>query len=231
LFGFALAFLAWFTADPARSEERPIDFNREIRPLLSNSCFKCHGPDPEERQANLRLDTEDGAIADLGGYAAIVRGNPDESELIRRIASDDASERMPPPGSGKQLTPEEVELLTRWVRQGAPYARHWSYIKPSRPLIPRVQDEGWPRGAIDRFLLARLEREGLRPSPEADRNALVRRVTLDLTGLPPTLEDTSAFLEDDSPDAYERLVDRLLASPAYGEHWARTWLDLARYAD
>lgn len=216
-------------ADPA--SPRPVDFNREIRPILSNICFKCHGPDPKERQADLRLDTEEGAFADLGGHAAIVRGKPEESELIRRITTSDESEKMPPAKSGKSLTAHEIDVFTRWVREGAPFARHWSYVKPVRPSLPDVHDAAWVRGAVDQFILAGLEQEGLAPSPEADRQALIRRVSLDLTGLPPTPEEVDAFVADPSPDAYERLVDRLLASPAFGEHWSRMWLDLARYAD
>jgi hypothetical protein len=212
-----------------------IDFNRDIRPILSNACLKCHGPDPQERQGGgqdgLRLDVEESALADLGGYAAIVRGKPGDSELIERITSDDADLLMPPKASGKQLSEHEVALLTKWIEQGAPFARHWSYVKPVRPPAPEVQDRAWPRNAIDAFLLARLEREGRRPSPEADRYALIRRVTLDITGLPPTVEEVDQFVADARPDAYDQLVDRLLAGEAYGEHWARLWLDLARYAD
>ena len=213
---------------------RPIDFNRDVRPILSNTCFLCHGPDPQNRKGvagPLRLDTEAGATADLGGYAAIVRGKPDESELVARITSGDSTEVMPPAKFGKRLSPREVEVLTEWVRQGAPYAKHWAYVNPSRPPLPEVKQKDWPRNAVDRFVLARLEREGLEPSPEADRLALIRRVSLDLTGLPPTLEEVDAFANDKAPDAYERLVDRLLAKPTYGEHWGRLWLDLARYAD
>ncbi|MBW3598368.1 MAG: DUF1553 domain-containing protein [Planctomycetes bacterium] len=202
-----------------------IDFNRDIRSILSNNCFQCHGPDESERQADLRLDTQEGA------YGAVVPGEPEESELVLRITSEDEYSRMPPAEAGKKLTPREIELVTEWVRQGAPFARHWSYVRPERPPLPAVLDESWPRTAVDHFLLARLEREGLQPMPEADRHALIRRVSMDLTGLPPTWEQVEAFVSDPHPDAYERLVDRLLADPAYGEHWARMWLDLARYAD
>ncbi len=208
-----------------------IDFNRDIRAILSNNCFQCHGPDENERQADLRLDTEAGAFADLGGRAAVVPRKPEESELIRRVTTRDEAELMPPADSGKKLSPGDIELLTEWVRQGAPFARHWSYVKPQRSPLPAVHQQAWVRNAVDQFILARLEREQLEPSQEADRHALVRRVTLDLTGLPPTWEEALQFVNDASPDAYERLVDRLLASPAFGEHWARMWLDLARYAD
>ncbi|HVX10880.1 MAG TPA: DUF1553 domain-containing protein [Pirellulales bacterium] len=212
----------------------PIDFNRDVKPILSNACFKCHGPDAAERKGGtdgLRLDTPQGAAIDLGGYAAIVPGQPEKSALLARIVAEDPDERMPPPASGKQLTQHEVDLLTQWIRQGAKYASHWSYVRPQRAVLPPVHEVAWPRNVIDHFILARLEREGLKPSAEADRYALIRRLSLDLTGLPPTLSEVDAFAADPDPQAYEKLVDRLLDRPAYGEHWARMWLDLARYAD
>ena len=217
----ALGFASRLTAAP------PIDFNRDVRPILSNNCYACHGPDDKVRKADLRLDTRTGATEN----AAVVPGKPDESEIIKRIQTDESGEVMPPPKSGKKLTPREVEVLAEWVRQGAPYAAHWSYVNPERPPLPAVKDKNWPRNGIDPFILARLEREGIKPQPEADRYALVRRASLDLTGLPPTLDEVDAFIADKSPDAYEKLIDRLLAKPAFGEHWARMWLDLARYAD
>ncbi len=171
------------------------------------------------------------AVAVRDGSQAIVPGDAKKSELIRRVASDDADERMPPPSTGKRLTAAEVDFLSRWIRQGAPYSPHWAYVKPVRAAVPIVSDAAWPKNDIDRFLLARLQQEKLRPSPEADRYVLVRRLTLDLTGLPPTLAEVDSFVNDKSPDAYERLVDRLMARQAFGEHWARMWLDLARYAD
>ena len=222
------------TGAAAGEPGQAIDFNRDIRPILSNHCFQCHGPDAKKRKGlskPLRLDTEEGAFSDLGGYAAIVRGNAEESELIRRITSDDANDVMPPQSTGKKLSAREIESLCEWVRKGAPYSKHWSYVKPVRPRLPEVRDRSWPRNEIDYFVLARLEREGLAPSAEADRYALVRRLALDLTGLPPTLEEVDRFVRDPHPDAYERLVDRLLDKPSYGEHWGRMWLDLARYAD
>jgi len=228
------AVLAGSAASAEEKISRSIDFNREIRPILSNACFSCHGPDANKRKGvnhPLRLDTAEGAFADLGGYAAIVRGKPAESEIINRIRSDDPNEIMPPPSHAKRLSPTEVDRLSAWVEQGAAYARHWSYVKPSPPALPKVRDQSWPKNAIDRFILARLESEGLAPSPEADRAALIRRVSLDLTGLPPTLEEVETFIHDRLTEAYERLVDRLLAKPSYGEHWGRLWLDLARYAD
>ncbi|MFO1094891.1 MAG: DUF1549 domain-containing protein, partial [Planctomycetaceae bacterium] len=222
----------------ANADEPPtVNFNRDIRPILSNNCFKCHGPDKDERKGGsdgLRLDRAegaDGAFADLGGHAAIVAGDSEHSELVVRITSTDPDVRMPPAGSGKQLTPHEIELLTTWVRQGAQFAKHWSYEPPLRAAPPAVQRADWPRSDLDRFILARLEREGLAPSPEADRYALIRRAALDLTGLPPTVEEVDAFVADSSADAYEQMIDRLLAKESYGEHMARMWLDLARYAD
>lgn len=211
--------------------DRPIDFNEEIRPLLSNNCFACHGPDEEERKADLRLDTHEGAIEDLGGYAALTPGDAEASELFYRITTDDPDDLMPPKGKGARFTPEQAELIQKWIEQGGNYERHWSYVPPQRPEMPKVQQSDWPANPIDRFILARLEAEGLTPSPEADRWTLARRVALDLTGLPPSWEEAQQFVEDSKPRAYERYVDQQLAKPSYGEHWARTWLDLARYAD
>jgi len=208
-----------------------VDFNRDIRGILSNRCFTCHGPDDAERQADLRLDSREGAIADLGDYAAIVPGQPEASELIKRITSSDPDEVMPPTGKGKPLSKQEIDLLTQWVKQGAAYAKHWAYEIPVRPDVPETSSKAWQRNAIDGFILSRLDREKLSPNEEADRPTLIRRVTLDLTGLPPTLKEVEEFLADKSPNAYESLVDRLLEKDAYGEHWARMWLDLARYAD
>ena len=222
------------TSPAARAAEpvEPIDFNRDIRPILSNKCFTCHGPDEGQRSTELRLDRQQSAHAELeSGVVAVVPGKPDESELIARITSDDEFTRMPPVDANKQLSEREIELLTEWIRQGGEYALHWSYTPPKRSAVPKVTDDSWPRNAIDRFVLSRLEAEGLAPSPEVDRYTLVRRVCLDLTGLPPTPRQADAFVNDPSPDAYERLVDRLLADPAYGEKRARKWLDLARYAD
>jgi hypothetical protein len=215
----------------AKSDSQQIDFNRDIRSIFSNRCFTCHGPDDAERQADLRLDSRTGALADLGDHAAVVPGKPEASELIKRVTSSDPDFVMPPTGKGKPLSKAEIDLLTRWIKQGAEYEKHWAYQIPSRPALPKVSDDKWPRNAIDSFILARLDREALSPNEEADRPALVRRVTLDLTGLPPTLEEVEQFLADDSEKTYEALVDRLLEKEAYGEHWARMWLDLARYAD
>jgi hypothetical protein len=212
-----------------------VDFNRDIRPILSNNCFKCHGPDDKERQGNseggLRLDVEEDAKRKLDDGSAIVPGKPEESLLVERIQSTDESALMPPKTSGKQLTASQKELLVRWIKQGAPYAKHWAWVKPVRADLPMVKDKTWPKNAIDDFILARLEREGLKPSPAADRLILARRLYVDLIGIPPTPEEADKFAADQSPDAYEKLVDELLRSPQYGERWARRWLDLARYAD
>lgn len=209
------------------AENAPPDFRFVIRPLLAKNCFACHGPDEQQRQADLRLDVRESAL-DAG---AIVPRYPDQSELVRRITSSDPDEQMPPQETGHKLTPDEIESLKQWITAGAHYAPHWSYTRPERPELPKVSRTEWSRNEIDRFVLARLEQAGLVPEAEADRYRLIRRVSLDLTGLPPTVEEADDFARDNRPDAYERLVDRLLASTAYGEHWARKWLDLARYAD
>jgi len=238
LFPAALALLVAgsTSANQAASSSAQVDFNRDVRRVLSENCFKCHGPDPKERKGakklgGLRLDTTDGARLDLGGYAAIVPGHPEKSELIKRITTNDPDDKMPPPKSGKKLQPNEIALLTKWVEQGAKYSLHWSLAKPTHPALPMVRNKRWPRNGIDYFILARLEQEGLQPSPEADRYAIGRRVSLDLVGLPPRTEEIDRFVHDGDTEAFERWVDRLLAKTAYGEHWARMWLDQARYAD
>ncbi len=211
-----------------------VDFN-DVRRILSQNCFSCHGPDAKERRSgrkSLRLDLPESARADLGdGHHAIVPGHPEKSEMLRRITTADLDDKMPPPDSGKKLTLQEIELLKRWIKQGAEYSRHWSYVKPRRPALPKVSDAGWTRNAMDHFILARLESEKLAHAPEAERAALIRRVSLDLTGLPPTLAEVDQFVADRELGAYERVVDRLLHKDAFGEHWARLWLDQARYAD
>jgi len=204
-----------------------VDFQRDIRPLLAKRCLACHGPDEHSRQANFRLDTRDGALGKTGGHAGIVPGDSARSRVI--VRAQDPERPMPP--AGPRLTAGEIDLLKKWIDAGAPYEKHWAFVKPERPAPPAVRDARWPQNEIDRFVLARLEKEGLTPSPEADRHTLARRAALDLTGLPPEPGVMKAFLSDPSPQAYERLIDRLLASPAYGERWARVWLDLARYAD
>jgi mono/diheme cytochrome c family protein len=209
-----------------------IDYSRHIRPILSNACFRCHGPDEKERKGNLRLDFREAALKPAAsGEAAIVPGRPAESSLVARITSGTADEVMPPPSSNKSLTPREIELLQQWVQQGADYKLHWSYVKPQRPELPAVQDRNWVRNGIDHFILHRLEQAGLKPAAEADRTTLIRRLTLDLTGLPPTVREVDQFVNDPDPNAYELAVDRLLASPHFGERMAQDWLDLARYGD
>ena len=206
-------------------------FSDDVLPILAANCFACHGPDTEAREAGLRLDTREGAMADLAGSRAIVPRKPDASELYRRVTTDDAADRMPPRETGKVLTAEQVDTLRRWIAGGAQYAGHWAFTAPTKPTVPAVENTGWPRNSIDHFVLARLEKEGLEPSPEADRYTLARRVYLDLLGLPPTPAEADAFATDPDPQAYENMIDRLLQSPQYGERWARRWLDLARYAD
>jgi hypothetical protein len=208
-----------------------VEFNRDIRPILSDNCYACHGPDKARRKADLRLDTEEGAFADLGDHRALVPGDPGKSELLRRISSDDEQESMPPKKAGRPLTERQIALVRRWIEQGAKWQKHWSLLPPTKAAPPKVKNRSWPRNGIDYFVLDRLEHEGLTPAPEADRVTLLRRVTLDLTGLPPTPAEVDAFLGDPSPDAYEKVVDRLLASPHYGERMAIPWLDAARYAD
>jgi cytochrome c553 len=212
---------------PARALPADISFNRDIRPILVGNCFGCHGADSASRKADLRLDDRDAAIE--GG--AIAPGDPDSSVALDRIFSDDPEEVMPPPSAKKTLSTAQKEMLSQWIAAGAEYEPHWSFIPPRRPALPPVQQEAWVRSPIDRFILARLEAEGLAPAPEADRRALARRVALDVTGLPPEPAVVEAFVADTRPDAYEQLVDQLLARPEWGEHRGRHWLDYARYAD
>ena len=195
-------------------------FTRDIKGILSNRCVRCHGPDAGSRQGGgdggLRLDAFDGATSDLGGHAAIVPGRPDESEIIARITSDDPDLVMPPPDAGERLPAKQVELLKRWIAAGAIYEPHWAYVAPKRTTVPAVKNTAWPKNDIDRFILARLEEEGLAPQPEADRATLARRLSLDLTGLPLSPEEIDVFVADRDPDAVEKLVDRLLAHDGYG---------------
>ena len=209
-----------------------VTFNEHVRPIFVAKCFRCHGSDPGSREAELRLDRPEFAFAPRkNGRPVIVKGDPAASALVRRITSRDPDEVMPPPATHKTLEPGEIALLERWIAEGAEYQPHWAFIPPERPTPPEVRDSGRVRNPIDRFVLAGLEKAGLTQNPEADRRTLIRRVTLDLTGLPPTPEEVEAFVRDDSPEAYEALVDRLLARPSYGEHRARYWLDYVRYAD
>ncbi len=230
-FGFLPALLVMAIAGEGFSEDK-VDYNRDIRPLLSNTCYQCHGPDDKTRQMGLRFDQKDSALGELetGGHA-IVPGNKEASKLYQRITAKDPYIRMPPPDSGKELSVKDIELIGKWIDQGAKWKGHWAFIPPKAPTPPKTK---WPQKVktpIDRFIFDRLEKEGLQPAEEASKTALIRRVTFDLTGLPPTLEEIDDFLADDSPNAYETVVNRLLRSPRYGEHFARYWLDAARYGD
>ena len=210
-----------------------VDFNFHIKPLLSDRCYKCHGPDEKARKADLRLDTEEHAFAKLKeseGYA-FVKGNIRKSVAWQRIISDDPKFQMPPPDSHLSLTDEEKALIAKWIDQGAEWKPHWSFIRPEKAVLPKVKDKTALQNSIDHFVLARLEREGMSFSEPADKETLIRRVSLDLTGLPPSIEEVDDFLKDGSVDAYEKVVDRLLASPKFGERWAWDWLDAARYSD
>ena len=227
---------AAFAAPPEAAASVEIRYGQHVRPILSDRCFKCHGPDQAARQAELRLDDPASATRDRGGYAAIVPGDVEASELWRRVSHHDPGERMPPRDSGKKpLSAQEQSVIRQWIEGGAQYEDHWSYIPPQRPEPPAVVDGAWCRTDIDRFILSRLERAGLTPSPQADRATLIRRVFMDLTGLPPTPLEVDDFLTEDEPDAYERWVDRLLTTEPYrsrlAEHWASPWLDASRYGD
>ena len=217
------------------AQSRHLDFNQDVQPILASNCFSCHGPDPEMRKAGLRLDLEESAFKKRPGHPdAIVPGDPEQSELIKRIESKDSHHLMPqnPQGEAKPMNAADIAILREWVKEGAVYRPHWAFEKPSRPAVPAVaQDAGWNKNPIDAFVLARMKKEGLHPSPEADKATLIRRVTIDLTGLLPTPAEVHAFLKDTSPQAYEHLVDGLLSRPTYGEERARHWLDYARYAD
>lgn len=212
------------------ADDEPIDFARQIRPILSENCFACHGFDPASRKGELRLDDREAAIAVTDGHAAIVPSAPDRSELWRRIVSTEAEEVMPPPSTGKRLTDAQKDLIQRWIKQGAHYAPHWAFSRIEKPAVPILAGQTIPN-PIDAFILQKLNAHQLSLSPEADRATLIRRLSQDLLGLQPTPEEADAFIHDAAPDAYEKLVDRLLQSPHYGERWGRHWLDQARYAD
>ncbi len=221
-----------FVALAVTNSRGAVDYNRDIRPILSENCYACHGPDQNKRKAGLRLDRQEEAFAKLeSGAHALVAGDLKQSRLIELVSASSDDDRMPPIKTGKRLTAKQIELLRKWVEEGAVWQRHWAYLPPRIPEMPPVSAREWVANDIDYFVLARLEAEKLRPSPRADKITLIRRLTLDLTGLPPTLREVDQFLADTTPDAYERLVDRLLSSPQYGERMAQHWLDLARYAD
>lgn len=224
-----LSCMAMFLLVPHSQAAERIDFNRDIRPLLSDNCFACHGPDANHREADLRLDQRD-SLLDVE-RAIVISENPDESELLARIISDDPDVKMPPPGSGKELKAEEIQRIRDWIEQGAQWQEHWAFAPPMRSQLPAVEETSWARNEIDHFVGARLKESGQEPSDEADRRTLIRRLYFDLTGLPPTVDQVNAFCEDTRSDAYEALVDQLLESPHFGERMAVAWMDQARYAD
>ena len=228
-----LTAAAWILLWPGllTATRAAVDFNRDLRPVLSDNCYHCHGPDVKARKADLRLDTKDGAFRIKNGKAVILPGKASQSELYRRLVTTDPDDLMPPPKSHRKLTPAQIDLVRRWIDEGANWSQHWAFIPPARPALPKIKNTAWPRNAIDHFVLAELEKNNLSPSPAASRETLLRRVSLDLTGLPPTPAEVDTFLADTAPDAYEKVVDRLLRSPRYGERMVWDWLDAARYAD
>jgi hypothetical protein len=229
--GFALPVIV-AVCPPRVHADHSVDYLRDVRPIMAEHCFQCHGPDAAQRQSGLRLDQREGAVARLeSGKTAIVPGDSAASELVRRIKSDDSDVVMPPPETKRLLTKAQQRILRQWIDTGANYAEHWAYRRPVRPILPSTRNSSWTRNAVDLFVLQKLESLKIVPSPEADRITLIRRLSFDLTGLPPTIEEVDAFLADTSTAAYERLVDRLLASPHFGEKLAQDWLDLARFGD
>lgn len=229
-----LGLIVWLWAGGsllmAEAPQSKLQFNRDIRPILSNNCFQCHGPDEGTREAGLRLDLREEVLKPEGGKAIIVPGKPEQSELITRITSDDEFTQMPPPSAEKTLSPEQIKLLKRWVAEGAEWQDHWSLVPPTRPAVPEISSD-WPQGAIDHFVLKRMQSQDMQPANEADKRTLIRRLYFDLLGLPPTPKQVDRFVQDDSPQAYEQLVDELLASQHFGERMATYWLDLVRFAD
>ena len=226
----AMIVLAASVCVSAHAADR-IDYSSQIRPILSAKCYHCHGPDDESRKAKLRLDSFEEATRERSGSFAIKPGDLKKSELVHRISSKDPEEVMPPPKAGHPLTEGEISLLKRWIEEGAQFSGHWAFQKPKRPTLPKIKNRTWAKNAIDSFIAAKLEENKLKPSPQADRYELIRRLSLDLTGLPPTPTEVTEFVNDRSPNAYEKVVDGLLASRSFGEKWARMWLDIARYAD
>ena len=232
LSGIIVILLMWSCGNQDKLPD-VVEYNYHIRPILSDRCFKCHGPDARQRKANFRLDTEEGAFAALKekpGWHGLVAGNPEKSEVFLRIISNDTSEVMPPPSSNLSLTEKEIALIKKWISQGAKFQKHWAFLKPADVKPPDVEDD-WIKNDIDRFILDKLNEVNLEPNQEAEKALLLKRVSFDLTGLPPTLEMQEAFLKDNSPNAYEKVVNTLLASKHYGEKMASHWLDVARYAD
>jgi hypothetical protein len=232
-FGCVLLSIGQLMWPNQNSLAQEVSFSRDVQPILADNCFQCHGFDANTRKADLRLDTFTGATSELssGDGHAVIPGDLEDSILLERILSDDELSVMPPRNSGKELTPDQQEILKKWIQQGAKYEEHWAFTPPKNSPTPSVQNETWPRNFVDHFVLAKLEEKGIQPSPVTDRRTLIRRVAFDVTGLPPTQDQIKEFLADSSEDAYEKMVDRFLASPSYGEHMTRYWLDLARYAD
>ena len=224
-----LFFVSVFLVAEGVAQER-VDFNRDIRPILASKCYLCHGPDEDGREADLRLDLFDEATKDLGDYAALVPGRPDESELLTRILSEDPDLRMPPAEHGDALSKDEIERIRNWIQSGGKYDRHWSYKRIERPAVPHSRSD-WGKNEIDQFVIRRLTNAGLEPEPEADRYSLIRRIALDLTGVPPSVEVADRFARDSSPSAVEKVIDYYLNQPGFGERWSAMWLDQARYAD
>ena len=223
-----VAIATWTRFSPAAD----LSFSRDVRPILADNCFKCHGHDEQQRKGKFRLDEAESAMKPgKSGHIPIVPGKTDESELVKRITASNPDDRMPPTDSNKRLTVQQIGTLKQWVSQGAKYEAHWAFVPPVRSDVPEVRGKDWIRTPIDTFVLARLEKEGIHPSPEADKITLLRRLYLDLIGLPPTPREVDEFVNDTSPDAYEKQVEKLLNSPHYGERWGRHWLDAARYAD
>ena len=226
-----ILFLLLYSILPSRHSE-PVSYARDVQPILASKCYACHGPDGSDREAGLRLDVRDSLFVTLpSGSTAVSLDNYPESELIRRIASSDPEYRMPPVDSPKPLEAKEIEVLSQWVSDGVPWENHWAFEPLQVVAPPNISTKRWARNPIDNFVLNMQEKKGLSPSPEADKRTLLRRLTFDLHGLPPSPEELEAFLTDKSPDAYDRVVDRLLESPRYGERWARHWLDVAHYGE
>ena len=227
LLGLLFAGGAWPSAVAADA----IRFNRDIRPILSDKCFSCHGPDANHRKADLRLDTREGLFGGEGEDRIVEPGMPGESLLFQRITAHDKDDLMPPPESKLEMSADEIALIERWIAQGADWEDHWAFVTPKTPNLPKVQQKAWPKNSIDFYTLAKMEQQGLKPSREADRRTLIRRVCFDLTGLPPSPEEVERFVNDTDPNAYEKLVDSLLASERYGERMTLAWMDAARYGD
>ncbi|MFP6598045.1 MAG: DUF1549 domain-containing protein, partial [Candidatus Hydrogenedentota bacterium] len=219
-------------AYPSARADDKVDFNRDIRPIISEKCYACHGPDSAAREKDLRFDIREGLFGKSEfGQPLIVPGDPEESEIYYRITAEDPDERMPSADSNLSLTKEEIDILRRWIEEGAPWQGHWAFVPPERPSLPAISQPAWPKNEIDYFILQALDTAGMKPSAPARNETLIRRVSLDLTGLPPTPDEVDAFLDDSSSNAYEKVVDQLLASPQYGERMAFPWLDTARYSD